>query len=177
MKYPLFTPPGHLAEKGVKNWNKREAKEYAEWFHLNRNERVNGLLSFFGFETLGDHASDLHRLGELIYHKLREDSAYAEEKENGRLVLSDPGYALAADFGLLFAQLIESRFSNLSWSIGGKPKSYHAYNLPILQGFSGSNEWDFLFKSVQSFGYSLNVIKQPYDWEKFYYEIAQQASE
>lgn len=170
MIYPLFKPSEHLAEKGAKNWTKKEALEYFNWFQEIKNERVENLLRFFN-QSSSDEI-DLNEIGEKLYNVLSESREFTEKLENGRLVLNNYGLSLVADFGLLIAKNLELRYSELKWKIGGKPKSYHSYNLPVLEGFK-NGEWDFIFTSIQKFGYALNHLMSPYDWETFYNDLTQ----
>ena len=74
--YPLFMPPDELAEKGAKNWNKKEAKIYLDWFLNEKEVRVNHLLSFLEYKLTGDHAKDLTIVSEFLYNKINNPQFY-----------------------------------------------------------------------------------------------------
>jgi hypothetical protein len=49
--------------------------------------------------------------------------------------LSDAGYALGGDVGLLVAKLLTHSHPALRWQVLRAPKSDLSYNLPVLVGF------------------------------------------
>jgi hypothetical protein len=143
----LFVPPQVLAGRTPKAWKPKEAQLYFDWLIATMDERVANLLAFFG-EQMGDSAEELlERLG----HKAVEiiiDPEYSEERidtwkaftERGMVVkrktLTNRGYALGADFGLLIARLLISRHSTLEWTMTRKPKSDADYHQPVLGGWN-----------------------------------------
>ena len=137
--YPLFVAPHHLASKGRKNWNAEEATEYREWLIGVLDERVEGLKKRMK-EPCGASPSDhLMALGEKSTALLMTPS-FSEEGPMGRR-LTNAGYALAADMGLLVAKyLFQALPDKLRWQTIRKPRSEMSYNLPVIVGFS----WTYL---------------------------------
>ena len=170
MKYTIFKPEEHLAEKGVKNWTKKEATEYFNWFLKVKDKRVDEFLKFFDISLSNQFDLDLNLISKKLFQHLTENREFTDQLENGRLVLNKYGYSVIGDFGLLLSKNFETKYTKLKWVIGGKPKSYHSYNLPVLEGFE-NGEWDFIFTSIQKFGYAMNHINEPYDWSGFYNEL------
>lgn len=168
--YPLFTPPDHLAEKGAKNWTKKEAQEYFNWFLAIKAKRISKMLEFLGYSLTSNTYSDIDALNNKIYSCLCDSSFHNIRETDSSRALNNYGFALAADFGLFLASLLEESSKNLSWIIGRGPKSYHSYNQPVLSGFS-NGEYDFLFLSINKSGYAINHLKHPYDWVSFYKEL------
>lgn len=173
-KYNLFIPPLSLAEKGVKNWNKKEAKQYFDWFLHEKENRVKGLLSYLDYELTGDIERDIQVIGNKVFDLVNQNNFHDIRPIDNGKKLNDSGLALVTDFGLLIANLLERSNPNLKWAIGGKPKSYHSYNLPVLTGFN-NGEWDFIFTSINKHGFSLNELKSVYDWVSFYKELNNKA--
>ena len=134
-EYPLFIAPAHLASKGRKNWTAQEAAEYRQWLLGVLNERIEGLVTKLE-EPCGALPSDhLMALGNKVV-PLITNEPFSENDPTGRK-LTNMGYALAADMGLLVAYyLLKALPDKLSWEIIRKPKSELSYNLPVLQGFS-----------------------------------------
>lgn len=134
-EYPLFIPPDHLTSKGRENWNAKEATEYREWLLEVLDERVEELAKGLE-EPPGASPSDhLMALGEKAA-ALLETAPFSEEGPTGRR-LTNTGYALAADMGLLVAKyLLQELPETLRWETIRKPKSELSYNLPVLEGFS-----------------------------------------
>ncbi len=133
--YPLFIPPEDLVNKLPKQWNAKEAKEYKSWLLYIIDERIDYLLTRLGFDKNQNIENQLLALGYKV-SDLLNSSQFTEKGLKGRS-LSSQGYALAADMGLLVAQLlIEKNNGKIYWEILKKPKSEISYNLPVLKGFS-----------------------------------------
>lgn len=174
--YPLFMPPNELAEKGAKNWKKKEAQAYLEWFLNNKEQRVNQLLTFLGYQLTGDSIKDLSIISKLVYDKIEDPQFYTIRKIDNAKQLNDAGLAIAVDMGLLLAELLQKEKPSLHWEIGSGPKSYHSYNLPVLSSFDGnSKELDTLFLSIVNTGYSINVLNSPYDWATTFNDLKSRA--
>ncbi len=168
--YPLFLPPIHLAEKGTKNWNKKEVKEYFEWFQSAKGMRVYNFPEYIDYQLVNNTSEDLGVLSKMVF-ELLESSQFHTINEGSRIKQqNEQGLALAADFGLLFSKFLEEDKPHLKWIVGKGPKKYHVYNLPMLTGFS-TPDWDFIFISIQKNGFALNHLQKPYDWATFYVEI------
>lgn len=128
-QYMFFCIPPLLAEKGVKNWTKKEAASYLEWVLNEIDERIAILLTFFDLNDDDFDSVDLNFLGEKIVKVLRTD-LFSEADD-----LTDHGYALAADIGLLIAKKLLRNFSCIRWQIEKGPKTGYSYNRPVLEGF------------------------------------------
>ena len=160
-------PPNELAEKGAKNWKKKEAQAYLSWFLDIKEERVKYFLAFLDYKPIGKQKIDLTSISELLYNKINDSQFYTLRTIDGGKVLNDYGLSIAADMGLLLAELLQKENPSLYFEIATGPKSYHSYNLPVLKEFL-NGEWDLIFTSVLKTGYSLNELKGPYDWASFY---------
>jgi len=167
-------PPDELADKGAKNWKKKEALAYLDWFLTVNTQRVSHLLAFLGYEPTGDQTKDLPVISELLYDKINNPQFYTLRAIDGAKILNDQGLAIAADMGLLISDLLKKEKPSLHWEIGTGPKSYHSYNLPVLKEFK-NGEWDLIFDSIGNIGVSLNVEKKPFNWLERYQFFLQQA--
>jgi hypothetical protein len=81
--------------------------------------------------------------------------------------LTNEGYSLAADAGLLLADLLQSA-TDVTWQIVRRPKSDASYNLPVLAGFSNGLTLDPIGGSI---GAARGLIKQICDageWSRIY---------
>ena len=93
--YPLFIPPLHLAEKNRLAWSNAEANEYKRWLLAHIDERVQELVAYLHESRSETGRGLLRKLGRKTIHLLR-NSSFAQS-ENGEVVLTNEGYALAAD--------------------------------------------------------------------------------
>lgn len=130
--YPFFAPPDHLASKVSHERTPQEAREYFNWFMENRHTRIANFLQYFGENSSECRNWDLKRIGASVAKALYRDP-FSEWKD-GQRILTNRGYALAADFGLLIADMIQSECSSVQWSLM-KRKKDASYNLPVLTGF------------------------------------------
>ena len=153
-EYPLFMPPESLAVIGAKNWKKKEAQEYFDWFMRERKQRVSNFLDFIGYELTGNIEQDLKIISQKLFDAANTPDFFSIRDVDGSKKLNDRGLALAADSGLLLAQLLEYARPNLYWQIAKGPKSYHSYNLPVLKEFE-NGDWDLVFTMIHKVGYSL----------------------
>ncbi|WP_428266020.1 hypothetical protein [Haliangium sp.] len=138
--YPLFEPPEAIAAKSHRDWSKKEAQRYFAWLIGCLEQRVAGLLDFLGIERAErmDARELLAEVGDRAALAL-ENPACSETGRDGEPVLTNMGYSLAADIGLLTAKLIQSVVGDrVKWEIVRKPKSDVSYNLPVLTGIG----WD-----------------------------------
>ena len=140
-EYRLFVPPPHLNSRHPREWSGSEAKDYKDWLLENSENRIDEMLAAFG-EPLGPAPRDhLAALGEKVSIALK-NAPFSEEHPSGRK-LSDAGYALAADMGLLVAMyLVSKHHLKIRWETIRKPKSELSYNLPVLEGFENGNYLD-----------------------------------
>ncbi len=138
--YPIFAPPEPLASKSHRKWTKKEAQSYFDWLMGCLDPRIAGLLGVLDIEHAED-ADDrglIAEAGERAVRALR-DPICSESSADGTPILTNIGYSLAADIGLLVArQVCRVVGDKLRWEIVRKPKSDVSYNLPVLAGFG----WD-----------------------------------
>lgn len=158
-EYALFTPPESLAIIGTKNWKKKEAQEYFDWFMRVRKQRVSDFLDFIGYDLTGNVEQDLNTISQKLFDRVNTPDFYSIREVDGAKKMNDQGLAIAADTGLLLAQLLENAKPNLYWEIAKGPKSYHSYNLPVLKEFE-SGDWDLVFTMINKVGYSLQKNHQ-----------------
>jgi len=137
-QYPLFVPPEHLAAKGRKNWSAEEAQKYKEWLLGVLDERIDAMMLLLEEPEQPNPVEHLKAIG-LKAATFLVDAPFSEDLPRGRR-LTNEGYALAADIGLLVARyLLRDAPKKLQWKVLRKPKSELAYNLPVLVGFLSKN--------------------------------------
>lgn len=131
-EYPHFVPPALLASRTPREWSGKEASEYAKWFLAEMPSRVERLLAFLDLEAGQATAEVLLDLaGERVAERLK--LPLFSSTTNGRVELTDRGYALAAGMGMLVAQLIVSKLGEKArWEVLRKPRSASAFHLPVL---------------------------------------------
>lgn len=138
MSYPAFSPPG-LAGRAAWEFSGAEARQYRDWLLSVMPDRTRSLLGFL--EMPGPVSPELlDELGKHIADAIVEPE-FSSESSSGR-VLTDEGYALAADAGLLVAQLLLDRHPSLRWHIARSAKTDLDYNLPVLTGFRDKETLD-----------------------------------
>ena len=167
--YPLFVPPDAVVAKSHREWSKKEAQIYFDWLTGCLDQRVTNLLDFFGVsDSATSSARDLLVcVGEHVAQTL-EDPKYSEVALDGTRVLTNMGYALAADMGLLTAKLLRDALSDtIQWEILRKPKSDVSYNLPILSGF-GWDTYDPVGVSIADAVAVLASRREPDVWAKVF---------
>jgi len=130
-EYPFLIPPSSLIGTKGRDRTKKQAKEYFDWLMSVREERVKGLLEYFGECLTGDSKADLLRIGSKVTDMLRH--APFCEYEDGKISLTERGAALAADMGLLIAALILRERPHITWGI--EKRKLITYNMPVLAGF------------------------------------------
>ncbi|QDU13744.1 hypothetical protein CA11_15300 [Gimesia maris] len=135
-EYPLFVPPLELCQKNARDWTLQEARQYRDWLLASIDERVSFLLKFLNVPETKNQDVE-----EIMSAAGKKAAQYLQQKEfsecdTEKKKLTDRGYALAADMGLLLAKLLlkESRHK-IRWSVLRRPKSEISYNLPVLEGF------------------------------------------
>lgn len=131
MDYPLFVAPDELAAKPHREWTLQEAKAYFAWFLDVMPSRIEAFLRFAGAPEAPDYDRSLLLFaGEQMAPHLRA------EFDPSAQTLTNRGYAMAADLGLLTAEvLLREAGGALRWELLRKPKSDLSYNLPVLSGF------------------------------------------
>lgn len=132
--YPLFIPPGILDTKKSREWTAKEAKAYFQWVMECAPSRIQKLLEYFDEASGKDRERTLLNLGKKIAEVLPLEE-FSVQTASGR-DLTDRGYALAADIGLLIGKmLIDQPGNKLKWITIKKPKSHISFNMPALTGF------------------------------------------
>lgn len=165
-RYPLLVPPEHLAKKGARDWSANEAIEYKEWLLGCLDERVQTLTVMLDERAGPTPSAHLSALGYKIA-VLIKNAPFSEEGECGNK-LTNQGYALAADMGLLVAKYLLSAFPNkLRWETLRKPKAELSYNLPVLKGFS-STYLDPIGGSTAEASAVLRGKRGPDTWKRMY---------
>lgn len=150
--YPSFSPPESLASKSHRDWSRKEAQSYFDWLMGCLDERVATVLRFVGIQYAErvDPRDLLSQAGAWADRALR-DPACSKSSGSGMgsiPVLTNIGYSVAADLGLLTAtQIVRTVGDKVHWEIVRKPKSDVSYNLPVLAGF-GRDTYDPIGVSV-----------------------------
>lgn len=135
--YPLFVPPNEIATKAPREWNANEARVYFDWLTGAVHERVNDLLAYFRVCQSAAAHEVLSHAGERVCEAL-QTPVFAESTSAGPR-LTNAGYAMAADIGLLVARFLLAGYpERVSWRIVTRPRSDASYNLPALYGFCGN---------------------------------------
>lgn len=166
MRYPIFSPPLELASKPPKDWSKADAEKYFEWFVGVCSERVNGLLGFLGLHESKDAAPLLTDVQEKL-QTLLTGEPFTMEGPSGRS-LTNEGYAIAADAGLLVAQLlIEHADGRVQWEILRRPKTDQSFNLPVLVGFD-SVHLDPVAGSIGDAAWIARGNRKPDAWKSMF---------
>lgn len=142
-RYPSFTVPSEHAAKPVADWSAGEAARYLTWLTTAIDKRVTGLLAFLGVSEDEDR-SLLQQVGDRASWVLRKPEFSKLGEPRG---LTESGYALAADLGLLVAQRLCRRLPHLRWEVVRRPRRDASYNQPVLKGF-GAMHFDPVRGSV-----------------------------
>ena len=165
--YPLFVPPEHLAEKGRRNWSAKEAKEYKAWLLGELDGRADALIVALCEPERPNPVEHLEALGQkaaTLLAKVR----FSEVSPRGPQ-LTNAGYALAADMGLLVARyLLRDAPEKLRWEVLRKPKSELSYNLPVLEGFSSTNYLEPVGGSIAEAYGVLRGARAADTWKRIY---------
>jgi len=135
--YPLFVPPDEVSEKSHREWSKQDADIYFEWRMKSLDDRIRGLLCFFGVpEHIQLDRGLLLDMGQRAAPALLLEE-FSSVDDSGERNLTYAGYALAADMGLLTAKILLRTVDTIQWTIIRKPKNDMLYNWPVLTGFGG----------------------------------------
>ncbi|WP_434148019.1 hypothetical protein ACR2R6_11910 [Methylocaldum gracile subsp. desertum] len=146
-EYPLFKVPDPLGGRSPKEWKPKEAEQFCEWIKtVGMEERVAGLLEFFGESMEGAPEEVLERLGRKAAETLKEaiyweegSDTWKEFVDRGIIVkrktLTHHGAALGRDIGLLIAKLLLDLHPHVHWDWVRKPKSDVDYHQPKLVGY------------------------------------------
>jgi len=98
--YPLFIPPPPLYEKSHFDWTLAEARAYQAWMLGQLSPRTEALWALLGEDQADPPAAWTERVG----RELARLVVQAPFSEGGRL--TNQGYALGADAGLLIARAL-----------------------------------------------------------------------
>jgi len=162
-QYPMFIPPSPLGSKSPKDWSQDEAKKYKDWLLSSIDERITNLEQAFDERPTMDPRDHVSALGKKVAKALL-DAPFSEASATGRK-LTNVGYALAADMGLLVARYILHRYPNsIRWERVRKPKSDLSYNLPVLEGFKNGNYLDPIAGSTAEAAAVLRGQRGPEAW-------------
>jgi hypothetical protein len=142
-QYPPFIPPGELAILSPKVWSKTQATEYATWLFAISQARIRAMLAYFGRSQTWDN-STIAELDQVLATALPHPP-FSEEGPRGR-ELTGQGYGVAADMGLLLADLL-LRHPGVSWEIVRRPRSDVSFNRPVLVGFANNLPIDPIWAS------------------------------
>lgn len=159
-QYSLFIPPGELGAKTSGERSPKEARAYYYWLLGVLDQRISDLLAYFGERLTREAEEDLKILGgqvaavvkspQFSYQGKAEPIVF---KKGSRTLIAPPatemeprltnvGYALAADMGLLVAKLfLGACGSKVKWMLVTKPKNDVSYQRPVLTGFGPGIEW------------------------------------
>jgi hypothetical protein len=122
-------------------WSAKEAREYKDWLMSSMDGRIRRLVQMFDEPLRLDGRDHLTALGKKVSRAFK-DAPFSEDSPGGRR-LTNAGYALAADMGLLVAlYLLRAHPGTIRWETIRKPKSEVSYNLPVLEGFANGNYLD-----------------------------------
>lgn len=165
--YPLFLPPVELARTPTKEWTKHEARTYFNWFVSCLDKRIVDFLQYIDESADQSVESLLVRAGDKVESILQASSFYRETGDGLRL--SNMGYAVAADCGLLVAKLlIANSNGRATWKVLSSPRSAQSFNLPVLIGFKSKVALDPVAASIaQATGVVRRTDKQD-RWLKLY---------
>jgi hypothetical protein len=153
-QYSLFIPPGELGKKTSRERSPKEARAYYDWLLSVLDQRISDLLAYFGERLTGEAEGDLKRLGGQVAAVVKSPQfSYQDKaepivfKKGSRTLVAPPatemeprltnaGYALAADMGLLVAKLLmDVCGTKVKWVILKRPKTDPSCQLPGLTGF------------------------------------------
>ncbi len=196
MDYPLMTPPFDL--KPFEEMNKKEAKQYFEWYVSQIPERIAILKKVSNGQILLDYSKEsliplfTWFLSTVTIYQLSEEEIEAEledlrqypdfvfEDEKERL-LSNPvelkkkDYALALDIAIYYGETLIKNYPQVHWTYLTKPKSHVHLNEPILDvtddiGFLKRDPNNLLMVLIQDI--KKNDIKNTTLYEVFLMDVA-----
>jgi hypothetical protein len=135
--YPPIMEPLELLEetKGPASaWPRKAARRHFEWFLTSIDERVSLLLDYFGQEEHSSPELLLDELGAKVAEVLPTDQ-FSYPEEGAGLDLTNQGYNVAHDLGLLVARLLLRNYPTLlRWELS-PDRSGENQNLPVLVGW------------------------------------------
>jgi hypothetical protein len=149
--YPLVRVPTNLNKSPFER-NKKEAKEYFEWFCMIKEERIGTLCRFIKEHTNAEFKCDFSResLNDLLqgFHKVvhlipmtKEEITEAENKYSIKIKgdvaiptkkADDATVSFCFDAGIYFGETIRKHVNGLNWTFNSTAKSFIDYAEPIL---------------------------------------------
>jgi hypothetical protein len=132
-QYPRFSPPCELSKSSPATWSVAEGRRYLIWLTSALDNRVANLLAYLGDSGKGDPGELLDRVGHKAVWVLRKPE-FSRRTEDS-IQLTEPGYSLAADLGLLVAKLLIESNPAICWKVLRRPRSEVSFNQPVLVGF------------------------------------------
>ncbi len=130
-EYPLFVPPGELAQKDIQDWSKTEALGYKKWLENVYVSRTDTLMKLLAEYPKNGPEAHLRAIGGKAKILFLENPIFTRVVSDGK-ELTNCGYALAADLGLLVARYLLN-VEAIEWAIDTRSRKYAFYNKPILQ--------------------------------------------
>ena len=129
MNYQLFIPPETIAQKNPKIWNHKEAEIYFNWLVSSIEPRLNILGAYLDVEIKKDEMGFA-----LVAEKAASILTESPFSESGNL--TNTGFALSADLGILMSQCLLAKYpEKLRWEILRQKRIDLSYNRPVIQGF------------------------------------------
>ena len=131
--YQPFAPPEHLAKNRPIEWSVADAHRYLTWLTSVLDHRVDRMLEYLGEDAHGDPEQLISRVAQRAMWILRKPEFSTVGHES--MQLTEPGYSLAADLGLLVAKCLMAANPEIQWRVLRRPKSEVSFNQPVLVGF------------------------------------------
>jgi len=158
MNYQLFIPPETISQKDPKSWSLREAELYFNWLVSSVESRLNMLGAYLGVEIKKDEnglATAAEKAASSLMNTPFSDSGN----------LTNAGFALSADLGILIAECLLTSFpGKLRWEILRQKKVDLSYNRPVIQGFSSGLYLDPIHISINQ---ARRVIAKTHGFETY----------
>ena len=133
-EYPKLMMPIELASKKCRDMSKKDALAHFKWRMSEKEIRVAGLLSYFEEKLTGNSEDDFERIGLKINDEIKKEEFSFIENEV--MKLTNLGYTIGYDAGLLMAQLlIADTNGKVSWALAKLAPRDIDFNRPVLIGF------------------------------------------
>ena len=168
--YPLFVPPKELYEIPKEGWKLTQAKQFFSWLMSERSSRVHVLLRHLKIDEM-DFSVPRDMLENAVTKSIElfKSNVFSSQNE-----LTNYGYALAADLGLLLVACLEKEFNFIQWEIRKKPKTDINYLTPC---YYIPNEYstDPVFVSTSCAYSVINNSKGIEKWMNWYDDVRAKA--
>jgi len=174
--YPPFLGPPQLRDKEPEKWSREEADLNLEWLKGVIKPRSENLLSYFNVIPGNNRENTLYRLGKELARVAWSTRFVTTQGSttDPDYRLTDEGYALTADIGLLLARYVLEECPNTDWEIVRKPKKHVSYNLPVLKG---TEHMDPMLSARVEFFALLNGERTPDAWAAIFRRWTQNLSQ